>query len=72
MHPIVESRNDEEHFNSSFPDLLKSEQNFFNWFRMFSKSFFELYDSIKGNIEKETTNMRRPVYTNKRLILILW
>lgn len=71
VHPIVQSRNEKGHFTCLFTDLLKSEQKFFNYFRMSSKSFFELHDLIKRSVKKETTNMRRPISTKERLAVTL-
>ncbi|KAL4126793.1 hypothetical protein QTP88_011002 [Uroleucon formosanum] len=71
VHPIVGARLEKGNFNILFPDLLKYESKFFNFFRMSSKSYFELHNLIKDDTTKEDTNMRRSISTEERLAVTL-
>jgi len=71
VHPIVGARLEKGNFNILFPDLLKYESKFFNFFRMSSKSYFELHNLIKDDTKKEDTNMRRSISTEERLAVTL-
>lgn len=71
VHPIVGDRLEKGNFHTLFHDLLKYESKFFNYFRMSSKSFFELHNLIKNDTKKEDTNMRRSISTEERLAVTL-
>jgi hypothetical protein len=47
VHPVAESRLSKGAFYTLHEDLCSDERKVFNYYRMFSASFTELYDSLK-------------------------
>lgn len=71
VHPINKKRDTFGEFHHLFPDLLKDNRKFFQYFRMSPEKFYELLNMLTPLIEKQNTNFRRPVSPEERLAVCL-
>jgi hypothetical protein len=67
VHPVVEGRLSKGAFYTLHEDLWSDVRKFFNYYRMSSASFRELYDSLKCYFCERDTNMRRRILAKERL-----
>lgn len=70
-HNINKKRNEFGEFHHLFPDLLKDNSKFFQYFRMSQEKFYELLNHIKPLIEKQNTRFRRSISSEERLAVCL-
>lgn len=53
------------------PQLRQDEQKFKEYFRMDTSTFDYLLDTCSGELLKETTNFRKPITPEERLVVTL-
>lgn len=66
-----ETRYEFGEFRLLFPDLLKDENKFFQYFKMSSKQFYELLHMLQPEIESINTQFRQPVSGEEKLSVTL-
>lgn len=69
VHDIFKKRKEYGEFHHLFPDLLKDDAKFFQYFRMSQHKFFELLNKLRYS--KKYTPFREPVSCEERLALTL-
>ncbi|CAH2003132.1 unnamed protein product [Acanthoscelides obtectus] len=71
VHDINKKREQCGEYHRLCIELRSHEDKFFQYFRMSKACFEELHELIKVNIEKCTTNWRKPIDTRQRLAICL-
>lgn len=71
VHEINTTREQFGEYHRLCIELQSHEDRFFRYFRMSRECFEELHNLIKANIEKFTTNWRKPIDTKERLAICL-
>ncbi|GFU25908.1 protein ALP1-like [Trichonephila clavipes] len=70
VHPSLQNR-EKGAFSQLYPELLSSEEKFFNYFHMPQSCFEELHGMIQHKIQKKDTLMRSAIPTKERLAITL-
>ena len=71
VRPVLACREQEGEFQSLIPDLRRDPEGHLRYFRMSSDCFDHILDLIKQDIQKQDTNMRRPISPEERLAVTL-
>lgn len=71
VHPILKTRLSSSHYISLYPKLRYHEENFFNYFRMSIKSFDDLLDTVKNDLEANEHAVRYCISPQEKLIVTL-
>lgn len=71
IHPINKLRNVCGEYHHLMPQLRQDEQKFKEYFRMDTSTFDYLLDTCSGELLKETTNFRKPITPEERLVVTL-
>ena len=71
MHETLQRREDLGEFHRLVQELSSHEDKFFQYFRMSEEQFMEILKLIEGDVEKLTTEYRRPISAKERLAICL-
>lgn len=70
VHPILKTRLSSSQYITLYPKLKDHDEKFFNYFRMSIKSFDELLDLIKNELEANEQAVRSVFHHKKNLLLL--
>ncbi|KAM9330606.1 uncharacterized protein PAF06_015843 [Gastrophryne carolinensis] len=71
VHPLISQRLSIGHFSLLFRDLRKDPDKFFSYTRMSVETFDALLDVLRPRLMRMTTNMRKSITPEERLIVTL-
>lgn len=71
VHPLISQRLSIGHFSVLFRDLRKNPEKFFSYTRMSVDTFDALLEVLRPRLMKMTTNMRKSIAPEERLIVTL-
>ena len=71
VHPINQGREVFGEYHHLFQEIKDDEEKFFPYVRMKKRTFNIILDAIGPYIEKKTTNFRRPISPEERLVIAL-
>lgn len=71
VHPILKTRLSSSHYITLYPKLRDHDETFFNYFRMSIKSFDDLLDLIKNELEANEQSVRYCISPQEKLIVTL-
>lgn len=71
VHPILKTRLSSSYYITLYPRLRDHDENFFNYFRMSIKSFDDLLDTVKNDLEANKHAVRYCIIPQEKLIVTL-
>ena len=71
VRPVLAAREELGEYHHLVQQLRQDPEGHHRYFRMYPDDFDVLLDLVKGDVEKETTNMRRPIPPGERLAVTL-
>lgn len=71
VHPILKTRLSSSYYITLYPKLRDHDKQFFNYFRMSIKSFDDLLDLIKNELEANEQAVRYRILPQEKLIVTL-